>query len=124
MAARAMIPISNRARLSGLLYVFDLPGVVEIGHVLDIPSGMCPVSGNPICGTIELRYRAAVAVEVVSLHQLVQQARHASPKTFEGWCAYVAQVVASAAGVPVEYSASAKVNPGPQTLRVSSCASI
>lgn len=124
MAERAMIPISNRARLSGLLYVFDLPGVVEIGHVLDIPSGMCPMSGNPVSGTIGLSYSADVAVEVVSLHQLVQQAQHESPKTFEGWCAYVAGAVASAVGVPVEYSASAKVNPGPQTLRVSSCASI
>jgi len=120
----AMIPISNRARPRGLLYVFDLPDVVTIGHVLDIPSGMCPMSGNPLRGTIELEYAAPVAVEVVSLHQLVQQAQHESPKTFEGWCAYVANAVASAVRVPVRYSATAQVNPGPQTLRVSSCASI
>ena len=119
-----MIPISNRARPSGLLYVFDLPDVVTIGHVLDIPSGMCPRSGNPLRGTIELEYAACVAVEVVSLYQLVQQAQHESPKTFEGWCAHVAVQVASAVGAPVRYSATARVNPGPQTLRVSSCASI
>lgn len=119
-----MIPISNRARQSGVLHVFDLPHTLTIGHVLEIPSSMCPRSGNPLRGTIELEYAACVAVEVVSLHQLVQRAQDESPKTFEGWCAYVAGEVALAVGAPVRYSATAEVNPGPQTLCVSSCASI
>lgn len=119
-----MIPISTRARPAGLLHVFDLDEPVSIEHELQIPPGMCPRSGNPLHGVIRLTYTAPVAVEVVSLHELVQQAQHESPKTFEGWCAYVGQAVAAAVGNPVQYMGEATVNPGAQVLRVTSCAFI
>jgi len=103
--------------------VFDLDEQATIEHMVSIPKGMCPKSGNPVEGVISLAYTASVAVEVVSLHELISKAQRHSPKTFEGWCLYIGRAVAEAVGQPVKYTAEATVNPGPQTLKVSSCVS-
>jgi len=119
-----MIPISSRARKAGRLHVFDLDVETHVRHCVAIPGGMCPISRNPIRGTLDVQYTALVALEVVSLHALVEQAQDNGPKTFEAWAAHVARTIAAAVEAPVSYTATAIVHPGEQMLEVSACVSI
>ena len=113
--------ISIRATRCGQLAFFDLSKPATISHSLAIPAEMCPRTGNPVSGTIEITYTASRAIEVVALHRLINA--RPSSSTFEGWVREIGDHCASVVGA-VNVEARAEVAPGPQSLKVSLCCSI
>lgn len=114
--------VSSRASRAALLATMPAQGVAEIEHVVPVPRGACPVSGNPLRGDAWIRYQPRDHVaEVVSLHQIVQRAaRSPAPgaSNVEGMAQWLRAQVSAAVGVPVEVELVLSVRPGPQTYRV------
>ena len=115
-----MIPISRRAILPEGCHVHVMPsgGVLDVEHRLSAPVGSCPVSGNPISGTVIVQYEpAAYVAEAVSLHQLVTAAP-ARTRSVEGLCVHLATELARALSCVVTVELDLLIQPGPQVYRV------
>ncbi|MEK7381665.1 MAG: hypothetical protein AAB262_00070 [Elusimicrobiota bacterium] len=88
------VPITVRSQPAGVLRTVAAVGIAEVQHVLQVPRGACPVSGNPLSGTLTLTYQpAGRAIEVVSLHDALAWACSAAPgaprsvEELAGWAA-------------------------------------
>lgn len=70
------VPVTFRSKPSGaLLRTVEAFGANQVTHVLDVPRGACPVSGNPLSGTLTLSYQPTDRViEVVTLHAVLRWA--------------------------------------------------
>ena len=125
------IPVTVRAARSGAIFTMPGHGAERFEHLLQMPAGLCPRSGNPQPGsTLRLRYPGPRVLEVVALHRLVQGDKRVVPggnpaKSSEGWVRFVADTCADALGVAVEYRLDMVVEPGAQRLIVEgvSCSS-
>jgi hypothetical protein len=111
-----------RADTRGALATMPAQGIAEVEHVVPVPRGACPVSGNPLRGEARFRYQPAIRVaEVVSLHHLVQRAARAPApggNNVEGMAQWLSVQAQAALGVPVEVELVLTVRPGPQVYRV------
>ena len=116
VSARAWLPDGCR------LHVLPALGAGSVSHALPVPAGACPVSRNPIGGTLEVSYRpASVVAEVVSLHQLLSYATTEHPegaRSMEGLACWIRREVALALGVPVAVRLTLTIMPGPQVYEV------
>lgn len=117
------VPVTRRSAPAGvLLRTVDAHGVAEVAHVLSVPPGACPVSGNPLSGTLTLRYQpGAVVVEVVTLHAALAWAcsgAPGAPRSVEALAGWAAREVSGAVGVPVVAVVDLVVRPGRQRLTV------
>jgi len=122
----ARVPITRRSGAvdGSLLRLVDAAGATRIEHVLTVPRGACPVSRNPLGGTLTLSYEpAGRALEVVSLHDALAWAcgpAKGSPTSAEGLALWAAKTAAAALGVPVTARLVLLLRPGNQTLTVES----
>lgn len=120
------IPITKRAVRHQGTSVCTMPlaehpglrlGVVV--HRLDIPTGGCPVSSNPLRGTLQVSYQPGTEVlEVVSLHAMVQQAFTEAGGLEEAliWLG----IALRRTGVHgLHIALSAELRPGPQKIELS-----
>ena len=113
--------ITRRATGFGPVVTVKAAPGQRLTHVLRLPGGACPVSGNPIAAALCVRYTSTGgALEVVSLraHAL---ALWASPppgaESVEGYAATLsAQLRELVPGA--EVTLAALVRPGPQLLMV------
>lgn len=117
------IPVTSRSSSAGgCLRSVPSHGVSEVVHVLTVPPGACPVSGNPINGTLTLRYQpAGVVIEVVTLHAALAWACSAAPgapRSVEALAAWAAKEASTTVGVPVVATLDLIVRPGRQRLAV------
>ena len=101
--------ITNQAEKAGELAVLSSHGARRITHILPMPTGLCPRSGNPTGGELTLSYSSPMAVEVVSLHQYLRTPKAA--RSSEGWALEVASAVASAVRRTVTYKMDITLNP-------------
>lgn len=89
-------------------------------HVLPIPRGACPVSGNPVAGVAVIRYAGAVHVaEVVTLLDALRWAcsgADGAPRSVEELAAWLSREVSVAVGAPASCAVWVLVRPGPQLL--------
>lgn len=112
--------VTKRARSSGALSVVAASGVSRVSHVVRIPSGACPVSGNPVLGWLRMDYAPAdVTVEVVSLLWAVEWAcsgAPGAPSSVEALAAWAAGAGRAATGVETVVTATVIVRPGWQVL--------
>lgn len=126
MMFRHLLPwrafVSSRADTRAALATMPAQGIAEVEHVVPVPRGACPVSGNPLRGEARLRYRPSILVaEMVSLYQLVQRAARApalGANNVEGMAQWLRAQAEAALGVPVEVELVLTVRPGPQVYRV------
>ena len=117
------IPVTSRSSFAGgCLRSVPSHGASEVVHVLAVPPGACPVSGNPLSGTLTLRYQpAAVVIEVVTLHEalgLACSAAPGAPRSVEALASWAAKEASTAVGVPVIATLDLIVRPGRQRLTV------
>jgi hypothetical protein len=122
------VPVTLRSRAAGSagLRVVVAHHVTRIDHVLRVPHGACPVSRNPIGGTLTLGYvPAGSALEVVSLHAALAWAcsgQPGAPRSAEELAAWAARESAKALGVPVVATLDLTLRPGRQRLCVQASA--
>ena len=73
LALLRRIPVTRQARPTptrlAVVHAYGASGTV---HELAVPRGACPVSGNPLSGTLRVEYTATVSVEVVTLHEYAE----------------------------------------------------
>lgn len=116
------VPISARATPAGLLHVLPAEPGLRVTLLLRVPSGACPVSGNPLLGALRLSYVTAEAtLEVVSLRRRLHQLASGGAESaggLERLCAQAAREVADAIGAPVCAVLWAVVRPGLMLVRV------
>jgi hypothetical protein len=117
------IPVTRRARPSGArLCVVPSHGAAHIEHVLTVSRGACPVSGNPLGGTLSIAYTpSGEALEVVSVHASLAWAcagGPGAPRSVEELASWVAREAAAAVRAPVVVTLDLLVRPGRQRLRV------
>lgn len=117
------IPVTSRSSFAGeRLRTVPAHGAAELTHVLTVPRGACPVSGNPLSGTLTLRYQpGAVVIEVVTLHAALAWACSAAPgapRSVEALATWAAKEASMAVGVPVVAIVDLIVRPGRQRLAV------
>lgn len=121
------IPVTTRARFVGRLAVVPAPGIRAVVHTVRIPRGACPVSGNPLSGTLTLQYTpSGYTIEVVSLAAAMRWACSGSasaPRSVEDLAAWAAREAAVAVGVRVVAVVDVVVRPGRQRLRVEAACS-
>lgn len=114
--------ISSRAKVLDGCSVAVLPneGAGPVSLWSPFPRDACPVSGNPILGAVHITYRPGrYVLEVVSVHRLVQRARHEpAAQSIEAAALWLRQELTKAAGVPVVVELWLLVRPGPQLYRV------
>lgn len=114
--------VSSRADMRSALATMPAQGIAEVAHIVPVPRGACPISGNPLRGEARFRYRPSLLVaEVVSLHQMVQHAARApapGANNVEGMAQWLRAQAEAALGVPVEVELALTVRPGPQVYRV------
>lgn len=97
-------------------------GVHYVGITIDLPAGMCPMSGNPISGStlwLSPQTRDYPEVYAVSAHALraAEELVGGFPgdgarppvRSMEGAVAHVARAVADLLGVPVMYAADLSI---------------
>jgi hypothetical protein len=122
------VPVTLRSRTAGSagLRVVGAHDVSRIEHILRVPRGACPVSRNPLGGTLTLTYSpAGAALEVVSLHGALAWAcsgRAGAPRSAEELAAWAARESANALGVPVTVTLDLTLRPGRQRLCVQATA--
>jgi hypothetical protein len=122
------VPVTLRSRVAGSagLRVVAAHHVSRIDHVLRVPRGACPVSRNPIGGTLAISYMpAGSALEVVSLHNALVWACSGgagAPRSAEELSAWAARESAKALGVPVTVTLDLTLRPGRQRLCVQASA--
>ena len=121
-----MIPVTIQATRSGETWVMPGHGARQFQHVLGVPVGLCPRSGNPQPGATRPRTDPGpLVLEGVALHRLVTEGPNPA-RSSEGWVRHIADVCAEALGVEVRYRLDMVVEPGGQRLVVrgrSPCAS-
>lgn len=98
-------------------------GASRIQHVLPFPVAACPVSRNPVEGTVTVTYmpRAGHVLEVVSLMERLQRLcapAPGNPQSVEEVARALANICARTAEVRVRVHVDVTVLPGPQQLRV------
>lgn len=97
-------------------------GATRIRHALPAPAGACPVSHNPLSGTVTISYRpAGAALEVVSLANALAWAsgrNDGAPRSVEQLAAWLAEEARAVLGVPVAVRLDLIINPGPQRIVV------
>jgi hypothetical protein len=97
-------------------------GAAHIEHVLTVSRGACPVSGNPLGGTLSIAYTpSGEALEVVSVHASLAWAcagGPGAPRSVEELASWVAREAAAAVRAPVVVTLDLLVRPGRQRLRV------
>ena len=113
--------ITRRAQGSGPLVTVPARPGQHLVHVLRLPGGACPVSGNPIAALLCISYTSdGHALEVVSLRAHVLAVWAAPPpgsESVEGFAATLAADIAAV--VPIDcVTLAALVRPGPQLLIV------
>lgn len=105
------------------LHVLPALGAASVEHVLKVPRGACPVSGNPRSGRLRVQYRpGAVVLEIVSLEVLLQRAAREHPplaRSIEELARLLHAETRLALGVAVQVELDLIVEPGPQRYRVS-----
>lgn len=119
------IPITVRSRPAGaLLHTVASFGVGNVVHELPAPRGACPVSGNPLSGTVRISYDPADrTLEVVALLDTLRWAASGAdgaPRSVEAMAVWLAKESAGAVGVRVAVVLDFIVRPGRQRLIVSS----
>ena len=116
--------ISRRAVATGEvgLHVLSAMGAASVEHVLNMPRGACPVSKNPVSGTIRIAYQPTqVVIELVSLHRVVEHAARHNPdeaRSVEGLARWLHRQLEAAVDVPVVVELDVVVMPGRQRYRV------
>lgn len=113
--------VTNRAmRTETRVSVLPTSGCARAVHVLPIPRGACPVSGNPVAGVAVVRYTGAACVaEVVTLLAALRwgcSGEDGAPRSVEELAAWFSQEVSAAVGVAASCSVWVLVRPGPQLL--------
>jgi hypothetical protein len=120
----AVIPITSQAVAIPGTRIRLVPshGARHVTHELPMPVAACPVSRNPLSGTVRVEYsRALGALEVVSLHDALAWACSGdpdAPRSVESLADWLARECRIAVGVPVTVTLDLVVNPGPQRLVV------
>lgn len=118
------IPVTRMAARTAGRRILTVPAhrSGRIRHILPAPAGACPISGNPLSGSVTLAYRpAGVALEVVSLAAALAWAtgrNEGAPRSVEELAAWLAEEACAVLGVPVAVRLDLTVNPGPQRLVV------
>lgn len=117
------VPVTRRATTATPhLSTVDAHGVSTVRHVLRVPPGACPVSGNPLSGTISIEYApSGKAIEVVTLHDALLWACSgvgAAPRSVEELAAWMAGQASAAVGCPCVVVLDLLVRPGRQRLVV------
>lgn len=117
------VPVTARSRPAGaFLRTVDGAGISEVVHVLQVPRGACPVSGNPLSGTLTLTYTpAGRTIEVVSLFDAIAWAcsgAPGAPRSVEELATWAAAESSAAVGGPVTLTADLLLRPGQQRLVV------
>ncbi len=117
------VPVTTRSRPTGaILRTVDATGTAEVLHTLHVPRGACPVSGNPLSGTITVSYHPIFcSLEAVSLHDALLWAcsrAPTAPRSVESLATWMAGEAARAVGVPVVVDLDLIIRPGHQRLRV------
>lgn len=117
--------ISARARAvpGTRVHVMDARPNLRIRHVMLVPAGACPVSGNPITGLAVVTYTtSALVVEIVSLRKALIWAttsrEEGTPKNIEALAEWLHMQVSSAVRAPVQVSLYLLIRPGPQVYSV------
>ena len=104
------------------LHVLPALGASRVVHVLSVPRGACPVSRNPLGGSVRITYRPRdVVAEIVSLDQLVKHGARVNPgqaRSVEGLGAWLHGELVRALGVEAELVLTVEVMPGPQSYEV------
>ncbi len=123
------VPMTRRSTAAGehlrVVQAFDA-GRVE--HVLAVPKGACPVSGNPLSGTLSLTYApksgpSGGVLEAVSLYDTLNWACSGvpgAPRSVEELARFMARAASAALDVPVEARLDLVIRPGSQRLIVRS----
>lgn len=118
------VPVTLRSRGAGAagLRVVAAHNVSHIEHILRVPRGACPVSRNPLSGTLSISYQpTGVSLEVVSLHDAIAWACNGgpgAPRSAEELALWVARTCCDALGVPVSVGLRLILRPGYQVLSV------
>lgn len=120
----ARIPITTRSIRADGCRVAGVPahGARVVTHELPVRPGACPVSRNPLRGTLRICYApAGLVAEVVTLFDAwawAQSGADAAPKSAEQLAAWIGSEVATAVEVRVRAELDIVVNPGEQRLLV------
>ncbi len=107
-------------------------GVTGWHCTIDLPAGMCPVSGNPLAGSIltitprldgtyaEVYAVAGCAREVARelIGGFAGDATRPAVRDMEGACAHVARAVATLLGCPVDWRAELVIQTPGQQVRL------
>jgi hypothetical protein len=118
------IPVTRRSASvdASLLRTLPAEGVARVEHVLRVPRGACPVSGNPLSGSLTISYDpAGLVLEVVSLDHALRWAcsgAPGAPRSAEALAAWAATTARPAVGVPVRVRLDLTLRPGGQRLVV------
>lgn len=124
-----MIPITSTASVIEGTRVQTVPAHCAdiVIHELPMVVGACPVSRNPVSGTVRVRYAPRsgpdpwVVCEVVSLHEALAFAcsgDETAPRSVESLAAWLGDQVFKAVRVRVRVELDLMVLPGPQRLIV------
>lgn len=117
------VPVTVRSRPAGaLLRTVESFGVASVVHELRAPRGACPVSGNPLSGTVRISYAPVGCVlEVVALLDALAWAASGAdgaPRSVEAMAHRLAAECGAAVGVPVVVVLDLVIRPGRQRLVV------
>ena len=116
------IPVTGMASGLERMKVVPSHGSSRIRHILPMPVGACPVSRNPISGTVAIAYRPpGMALEVVSLADALAWAtgrNEGAPRSVEELAAWLAREACASLGAPVAVRLDLIINPGPQRIVV------
>lgn len=117
--------VTRRAtRTYGGAHIFVVPatGIALVRHTLPAPRGACPVSRNPVGGTVQISYVPKdTSLEVVSLQSALGWAcarNPGAPQSVEQLARWLATEANLALGVQVRVVVDLQVRPGPQQLLV------
>lgn len=117
--------ISSRAiPVSGThLHVMDSQAGLKVAHRILVPSGACPVSGNPITGLAVVSYTTKdFVIEIVSLREALLWAtssrEETAPRNIEALAEWLHKQACTAAQVEVSVRLHLLIRPGPQIYSV------
>lgn len=117
--------ISSRATPSPgtRLHVMESAKGLSVVHRMLVPSGACPVSGNPIAGVAFVSYTtSALVVEIVSLREAVVWAAtsraESAPRNIEALAGWIHDQTRRAVRVPTRVALHLLIRPGPQVYSV------
>lgn len=112
------IPVTQRSARVGNISVMQSESGLSMVHILTLSPDLCPVSHNPISGSIRITYTTTgLVAEVVTLLSLLRAVERDS-RSVEEIPSKVASTLVTALGVPVRCTLSATINPGPQAIEV------